>query len=150
MNVAFRLATRADVPGVVALLTDDSLGATREDATVPDSYFAAFDAMQAEGANHLIVGVDGEEIVATYQLTFITGLSLKATRRAQVESVRVAAGLRGGGIGNLLMADAERRAREAGCRLIQLTTNRQRSAAHRFYDGLGYEATHLGYKKPLG
>ncbi|MGR3454385.1 N-acetyltransferase family protein [Pseudooceanicola sp.] len=150
MTPHFREARRADVPEVVALLADDTLGATREGTGEIDRYLAAFDAMRAEGANHLIVGEAGGRVVATYQLTFITGLSLKATRRAQVESVRVAAGLRGGGIGQLLMADAERRAREAGCGLIQLTSNRERAAAHRFYDRLGYAASHLGYKKPLG
>ena len=150
MSVSFRMAVRADVPAVVALLSDDTLGATREGADALESYFAAFDAMQAEGANHLVVGVGDGAVVASYQLTFINGLSLKATRRAQVESVRVAAPLRNAGIGALLMADAEARAREAGCGLIQLTTNRARSDAHRFYDRLGYEPSHLGYKKALG
>ncbi|WP_375687368.1 GNAT family N-acetyltransferase [Pseudooceanicola sp. LIPI14-2-Ac024] len=148
MSVTFREATRHDVAAIVALLTDDSLGATREgDDLAP--YLAAFDAMQGEGANTLLVGELGGEVVATYQLTFITGLSLKAARRAQVESVRVSDALRGGGIGALLMADAERRARAAGCTLIQLTTNRQRLDAHRFYDRLGYDPSHLGYKKTL-
>ena len=144
----WRPATRADVPQVVGLLADDDLGARREVADIAP-YLAAFDAMQAEGNNTLIVGEQDGAIVATYQLTFISGLSLRAARRAQVESVRVAAALRSTGIGALLMADAEARARAAGCRLIQLTTNRDRLRAHAFYERLGYAPSHIGFKKPL-
>lgn len=146
--IRFREATRADVPGVVALLADDALGAAREGPDLAP-YLAAFDAMQAEGANTLIVGEAAGRIVATCQLTFISGLSLRASRRAQVESVRVAAGLRGRGIGAALMAEAEARARAAGCALLQLTTNRARGDAHRFYERFGYTPSHLGFKKPL-
>ena len=147
--IRFRDATRQDVPAVVALLADDALGAAREGADLAP-YLAAFDAMQAEeGANTLIVGEAAGRIVATCQLTVISGLSLRASRRAQVESVRVAAGLRGRGIGAALMAEAEARARAAGCTLLQLTTNRARGEAHRFYERLGYTPSHLGFKKPL-
>ena len=146
--IRWRLATRDDVAAVVALLTDDDLGARREVADLAP-YLAAFDAMQAEGNNHLIVGDQDGVIVATYQLTFITGLSLRAARRAQVESVRVASNLRSTGIGAALMADAEARARAAGCSLIQLTTNRERSRAHAFYARQGYEPSHFGFKKSL-
>lgn len=149
MTPQFREARRADVPAIVALLADDTLGATREGPGEVDGYLAAFDRMQAEGANHLIVGEADGRVVATYQITYISGLSLKATRRAQVESVRVAAELRGAGLGQRLMADAEARAQAAGCGLIQLTSNRERAGAHRFYDRLGYAASHLGFKKTL-
>jgi GNAT superfamily N-acetyltransferase len=144
----WRPATRTDVPSVVALLADDSLGATRETAD-PAPYLAAFDAMAAEAANHLIVAEDHGRIVATYQITYISGLSLRAARRAQVESVRVAADLRGRGIGAALMADAMSRAHAAGCSLMQLTTNKTRTRAHAFYDGLGFTASHIGYKRDL-
>lgn len=99
MRVIFREARREDVSDIVALLADDMLGAAREvDVSAP--YFAAFDAMQREAGNGLIVGQeDAGSIVATYQLTFISGLSLAAARRAQVESVRVASELRGQGVG---------------------------------------------------
>lgn len=147
--IVWRPAHRGDVPSVVALLADDALGATRE-AGDPAAYLAAFDAMQMEGGNQLIVGDDGGQIVACYQITFISGLSLRASRRAQVEAVRVAAGLRGQGIGAALMADAEARARAAGCKLMQLTTNRSRTRAHAYYAQLGFEASHIGFKKPLG
>ncbi len=146
--IRFRDATREDVPAVVALLADDVLGAAREGADMAP-YLAAFDAMQAEGSNALIVGEEAGRIVATCQLTFISGLSLRASRRAQVESVRVAADLRGRGIGALMMAEAEARARAAGCALLQLTTNRARGDAHRFYERLGFTPSHLGFKKPL-
>lgn len=147
--IRFRPATEQDVPEIVALLADDSLGAARERQDSAE-YLAAFRRMQAEGSNHLIVGVEaGGSVVATYQITFISGLSLRAARRAQVESVRVASALRGKGIGAALMADAEARARATGCSLIQLTTNRTRTDAHRFYERLGFTPSHIGYKREL-
>jgi len=139
----------ADVAAVVALLADDALGAARETADL-ETYRAAFARMQTEGTNRLIVGEDDTgRIVATYQITVISGLSLRAARRALIESVRVAADLRGQGIGALLMADAEARARAAGCRLMQLTTHASRKDAHRFYDRLGFTPSHIGYKRDL-
>ena len=149
MNVSFRAATRDDVPAVLALLRDDDHGVRRETGDLA-TYLDAFDTMQAEGTNTLMIGetADGR-IVATYQLTFITGLSHRATRRAQIESVRVASDLRGQGIGRQMMADAETRARAAGCRLLQLTTQSVRNRARDFYDSLGYTPSHIGFKKPL-
>lgn len=148
MTVTFRDAGPGDVAAVVALLRDDSLGAVREDKDAA-LYDAAFAAMQAEGANTLVVGEREGEIVATYQITFITGLSHRATRRAQVESVRVATHLRGQGIGHQLMEDAERRAVAGGCAMVQLTTHASRNRAREFYDAVGYDPTHVGYKKFL-
>jgi len=149
MTVRFRPGTRADVPAVVALMADDMLGSTRETADM-EQYLAAFDAMQREGANTLIVGEDDSgAVVATYQLTFISGLSLSATRRAQVEGVRVAGHLRGQGVGARMFADVERRAREADCGLIQLTMNKSRTDSHRFYESLGFTASHIGFKRYL-
>jgi len=146
--IRFRPASETDVPSVVALLSDDILGRTRE-RDVDAAYLAAFRAMAAEGHNHLIVGEESGRIVATYQITFISGLSLRAARRAQVESVRIASDLRGKGIGALLMADAEARARAAGCTLMQLTTNKTRADARRFYERLGFTPSHIGYKRDL-
>jgi GNAT superfamily N-acetyltransferase len=83
------------------------------------------------------------------QVTFIPGLSRQGSWRANVEAVRVAAELRGRGIGSQLMAQAEQLARERGCRLVQLTSDLQRADAHRFYTRLGYSASHAGFKKPL-
>jgi GNAT superfamily N-acetyltransferase len=146
--IRFRRARRGDVPAIVALLRDDALGSEREGAGLED-YYAAFDAIADEGGNTLIVGEDRGRIVATYQLTFITGLSLRATRRAQVESVRVAADLRGQGIGAAMIADAEARARAAGCALMQLTMNADRRDAKRFYERLGFKPSHVGFKRSL-
>jgi len=151
--IRFREARVEDVPAVIALLRDDGLGATREEAKMAD-YIAAFARMQAEGSNHLIVGeqsggAQGGRIVATYQITFISGLSLRAARRAQVESVRVASDLRGRGIGTLMLADAEARARARACALIQLTMNTARTDARRFYERQGFVASHTGFKREI-
>ncbi|WBU61233.1 GNAT family N-acetyltransferase [Paracoccus albus] len=146
--IRFRRATRADVPAIVAMLTDDVLGKDRE---VDDlsRYLDAFEAMEQEASNTVYVGVQNGHVVATYQLTIISGLSLSASRRAQIEAVRVDASLRGQGAGAALIADAEERARLSGATLMQLTTNASRKNAHRFYEKLGYEPSHIGYKKPL-
>ncbi|MGV6847291.1 MAG: N-acetyltransferase family protein [Marinibacterium sp.] len=149
MRVTFRAARAGDVPAVVAMLADDVLGAIRESDGMAE-YQAAFEAMQSEGNNHLIVGEAGAgEIVATYQITFVSGLSLAAARRAQVESVRVASAVRGQGVGQQMFADVETRARAAGCRLIQLTMNATRADSRRFYEALGFVASHVGFKRYL-
>ena len=148
MNVAFRHAREADVPAILALLTDDFLGTAREGAGL-DHYLDAFRNMVAEGNNHLIVGTIEDDVVATFQITFISGLSLRAARRAQIESVRVASHLRGQNIGTAMIADAETRARAAGCALIQLTMNKSRTDTARFYQRLGFTPSHIGYKRDL-
>ena len=148
MSVVFRLAGVADVPAVVALLRDDMLGQAREGLDM-DDYIAAFHQMQSEGHNHLIVGESDGRIVATYQLTFIRGLSLRAARRAQIESVRVAGDMRGQQIGEALIGDAENRARAAGCSLMQLTINATRTDSARFYQRVGFTPSHIGYKRDL-
>ena len=147
MRLRFREARREDVPAVVAMLADDTLGATRELGDL-DPYYAAFDAMQAEAANQVIVAED-ETGAIVYQLTLISGLSLAAARRAQVESVRVASSLRGQGAGHQMFADVEARARAAGCGLIQLTMNASRTDSKRFYESLGFTASHIGFKRYL-
>lgn len=144
----FRPATRADVPVVVALLADDVLGRAREGADMA-RYDAAFDAMMAEGGNRLIVGEIAGRVVACYQIITMSGLSLSATRRAEIEGVRIASDLRGQGHGAALLADAERRARAGGCGLLQFTTNKARSDAHRFYERAGFAPSHIGFKKKL-
>lgn len=144
----FREARRGDVPAIVALLRDDPLGAERE--TAPDGdYLAAFDRIAASSDTVLVVGEDEGRVVATFTLSILPGLSRGGASRALVEAVRVASDRRSRGIGARLMADAEERARAAGCAMIQLTTDRTRTEAHRFYERLGYVASHLGFKKPL-
>lgn len=144
----FREARREDVAAIVALLADDELGRARETGPIA-AYLAAFDAMAREAGNRLVVGEREGRIVASYQISFLTGLSLRAIRRAQIESVRVAADQRGRGIGHALMADAEARARAAGCGLMQLTTQKSRTRARRFYESLGFVPSHVGYKRRL-
>jgi len=148
VSLAFRVAGRRDVAAAVELLRDDGLGQMRETAT-PEVYLAAFAEMMAMPGNRLIVGEREEKIVATYQITIIPGISLAAARRAQIEGVRVASGLRGQGIGALLVADAEKRARAAGAVLLQLTMNQNREEARRFYEREGFVASHFGFKKTL-
>ncbi|MCP3972642.1 MAG: GNAT family N-acetyltransferase [Rhodobacteraceae bacterium] len=149
MTVRFRKATRADIPAILALLRDDVLGAARENRP-PGDYLAAFDRMQQEAANWVILGQEDDgSIVATYQLTFVSGLSLGATRRAQIESVRVSGTRRGQRIGEAMIADAEARARDAGCTLLQLTMNAARDDARRFYERAGFTASHIGFKRDL-
>ena len=148
--IRFRTARAEDVPYVVAMLVDDILGAGRELSDM-EVYQGAFARMQTEGGNLVIVGADaGGRIVATYQITFISGLSLAAARRAQIESVRVASDLRGQGIGHQMFADMKMRAADAGCSLIQLTMNQSRKETHRFYESLGFAASHTGFKYTLG
>ncbi|MEQ3710107.1 MAG: GNAT family N-acetyltransferase [Tateyamaria sp.] len=145
---SFRDATAADLPDILALMTDDVLGAGREGPDLAH-YMSAFERLQSETDNHLIVGVHDGRIIATYQLTFISGLSLQAARRAQIETVRVASDLRGQKIGEAMIADAEARARAAGCALMQLTMNKSRTDTARFYQRLGFTPSHIGYKRDL-
>ncbi|WP_431300771.1 GNAT family N-acetyltransferase [Tabrizicola sp. BL-A-41-H6] len=148
MSVVFRDAHWTDVPAIVALLTDDPLGQGREMAKM-DRYLDAFDDIAANPMHQLIVGdVDGR-VMACCQLTILAGLSRGGARRALVEAVRVSADLRSQGVGAAMMAECEARARAAGCTMIQLTTDRSRQDAHRFYERLGYHPTHVGMKKPL-
>lgn len=147
--ITFRTATEADVPAVLALLQDDMLGQAREGADL-DHYQTAFARMQDEGSNHLIVGEDAAaRVIATYQITFISGLSLRAARRAQIESVRVASDLRGQGIGEEMVRDMIARARAGECSLVQLTMNTTRTDTHRFYERMGFVASHTGFKLAL-
>ena len=145
----FRLATVEDVPAIVALLADDPLGQGREGADLAP-YLAAFRALEASRVHQLIVGEDDAgRVVATCQLTILHGLSRQGMTRALVEAVRVAPDLRSRGVGAALIRAAEARARAAGARIIQLTTDKSRTRAHAFYERLGYEASHIGMKKPL-
>ena len=147
----FRRATRADVPGIVAMLADDDLGRTREEATaaLPESYYAAFEAIDADPHQELVVVEQDGTPVGTLQLTYLPYLTYRGGWRAQIEAVRVASGLRGSGLGHALFAWAIARARERGCHLLQLTTDKRRPDAKRFYEDLGFVASHEGMKLDL-
>lgn len=144
-----RRATRQDVPAIVALLADDPLGAAREDTGDLTAYLDAFERVDADPAHELVVLDDRGEVVGTLQLTLLPGLSRRAALRAQVEAVRVASSRRGQALGELLLRWAVERARERGAVLVQLTTDASRGDAHRFYERLGFAATHVGMKLTL-
>ncbi|OLT24747.1 GNAT family N-acetyltransferase [Actinomadura sp. CNU-125] len=149
--MTFREATAADLPRIVRLLADDPLGAARETpgAEIPEAYFTAFAAIEKDQNNTVIVAeVDGE-IAGTLQLTFIPGLTYGGGERAQIEGVRVVSELRGAGVGQALIGEAVDRARARGCRLVQLTTDRQRPDAIRFYQKIGFRPSHMGMKYHL-
>ena len=146
MNVIFRTARREDVPAIVALLADGALGAKREKTSDPAVYAAAFEAVEASPDNEIIVGELDGAIVACLQLTVIPGLGRSGALRAQIEAVRVASSTRGMGLGDRLMREAIDRARDRGCGLVQLTSDKERVDAHRFYERLGFVASHEGMK----
>ena len=153
MTVKFRLAGRRDVPAILELLADDDITRDRGFGVVPEEVdaatWAAFEAIDADPRNELIVADDGGAVVGTCQLTFIPGLSRGGGERMTIEAVRVRADLRGRGVGRQLMAYALSRARERGCRMAQLTTDKRRTGAHRFYASLGFVASHEGMKMNL-
>jgi ribosomal protein S18 acetylase RimI-like enzyme len=146
-----RDATRADLPASVRMLADDPLGAKRERAVdpLPQKYFDAFDAIQTHTGNHLLVAELDGKVVGCLQLTFIPGLSRLGLTRAQIESVRNDSSMRGRKLGELMIQDAVARARQHGCGLVQLTTDKARADAQRFYERLGFVATHIGMKLSL-
>jgi GNAT superfamily N-acetyltransferase len=150
-TVTFRPAVANDLSSIVALLADDVLGSQRENARLPldSAYLAAFEAIEVDPNQLLVVAVDGEEIVGTLQLTFIPGIARKGAWRGQIEAVRIAASRRDQGLGKQLFDWAIGECRARGCGFVQLTTHRDRSDAHRFYDRLGFVASHIGYKMAL-
>ena len=135
----------------VRVLADDPLGAKRERAVdpLPRDYLDAFDAIQTHTGNHLLVAELDGKVVGCLQLTFIPGLSRLGLTRAQIESVRIDSSMRGRKLGELMITDAIARARRHGCGVVQLTTDKARDDAHRFYERLGFVATHIGMKLSL-
>jgi GNAT superfamily N-acetyltransferase len=144
-----RRARREDVDAIVAMLADDELGAQREKPGDP-RYLAAFDALAADPNQYLAVADLDGEVVGTLQLTYLPGLSRLAATRAQVEAVRVRSDQRGTGLGTVLFEWAIDKARADGATLVQLTTDASRADAHRFYEKLGFVASHVGMKLALG
>ena len=146
-----RAAERGDIAAIVDLLAEDPLGEQRESPGDPPDpiYLEAFEAMSAQGGNQVLVAVEAGRVIGCLQLTLIAGLSRRGMLRAQIEAVRVAAAERSAGIGEALFRHAIALAREAGCGLVQLTSDKTRPDAHRFYDRLGFVASHEGYKLVL-
>jgi GNAT superfamily N-acetyltransferase len=147
--VIFRDAQREDLPAIVALLADDVLGAEREEAAADEAYQAAFEQVEADPRSRLIVAEADGQVAGTLQLSLLPGLSRHGMLRAQIEGVRVAAPHRGRGLGRAMIEWAIGQAREHGCGLVQLTSDKRRHDAVRFYESLGFTASHEGLKLPL-
>lgn len=148
-DVIFRRATLADVPGIIAMLADDALGATRETPDELTPYRDALAIIDADPHQLLVVCEHEGALVGTMQITFIAGLSRRAATRALIEGVRIQRDARGTGLGTRMMAWAIAQARNHGCAMVQLTTDASRVDAHRFYERLGFEKTHIGFKMML-
>ncbi len=148
-ELTIRRAGPVDIPAIAALLADDFVAASREGAPL-SAYERGFAAVDADPNQLLAVAELDGEVVATMQISFIPGLSRGGSWRGHVEAVRVASDRRGQKIGEAMMAWAEARCRERGCVVCELTSDNRRDAAHRFYERLGYTASHKGFKKMLG
>jgi len=146
--IQLRPAVVNDLPGIVALLHDDVLGADREHAELAP-YETAFAEIDADPNHQVIVAVDGHDVIACLQVTALPCLTHGGRRRAQIEGVRVRSGRRGDGLGGQLVGHACDWAREQGCGVVQLTTDKARPDALRFYESLGFSPTHEGLKLPL-
>ncbi|QHC26527.1 GNAT family N-acetyltransferase [Streptomyces sp. GS7] len=148
-DIEIRRATEADLPAIVAMLADDPLGAGRESPDDMAPYRAAFATVAADPHQHLVVAVRDGRTIGTLQLTVIPGISRRGATRSIIEAVRIHADERGSGLGTQLIEWAIAESRSLGCLLVQLTSDATRVDAHRFYERLGFEASHLGFKLQL-
>ena len=151
-SVVLRRAKADDLPAIVNLIAADQLGATRDGVTTAGdlaAYQRAFAVIDSDPAHILMVAESGPDIVATMQLSFIPGLARRGALRAQIEAVRVDEAYRSRGLGAAIFAWAIDEARQRGCALVQLTTDKSRTGAHRFYERLGFTASHEGMKLHL-
>jgi GNAT superfamily N-acetyltransferase len=151
--VELRRATGDDLAGLVALLAGDVLGANKEALDQSGEQLApyrrAFALIDADPAHLLVVAREGSQVVGTLQLSVLPGLSRRGGLRGQIESMHVRSELRGRGLGAAMIGWAVEEARRRGCGLVQLTSNKVRSDAHRFYARLGFLASHEGFKLEL-
>jgi GNAT superfamily N-acetyltransferase len=148
-DLEVRSAVADDVPAIVAMLADDPLGAQRESPDDLAPYLTALERLTADPNQRLVVAVREGRVVGTLQLTIIPGLSRRGATRSIIEGVRVHADERGSGLGSQLIEWAIDESRKAGCRLVQLTSDMSRTDAHRFYERLGFTASHTGFKLQL-
>ncbi|MER5447847.1 GNAT family N-acetyltransferase [Streptomyces sp. NPDC002766] len=148
-DLEIRPATADDVPEIVAMLADDPLGAQRESPDDLAPYLAALERLTADPNQHLVVAVRERRVVGTLQLTIVPGLSRRGATRSIIEAVRIHADERGSGLGTQLIEWAIDASRREGCQLVQLTSDNTRADAHRFYERLGFTASHVGFKLPL-
>ena len=148
-DLVIRRATAADVAAIVAMIADDQLGATRESLDDLTPYLRAFERIDSDPNQVLVVAERNDEVIGTLQLTIIAGLSRQGSSRGNIEAVRVAGPARGSGLGTTLIEWAIEESRSRGCSLVQLTSDKSRTAAHRFYDRLGFTNSHEGFKLKL-
>ncbi|OKI65725.1 GNAT family N-acetyltransferase [Streptomyces sp. MJM1172] len=148
-ELAIRPATEDDLPAIVAMLADDPLGATRESPDDLTPYAAALKKLVEDPHQHVVVAVRGDRVVGTLQLTIVPGLSRKGATRSIIEGVRVHADERGSGLGTRFVEWAVDQSRRENCQLVQLTSDVTRTDAHRFYERLGFTASHVGFKLQL-
>ena len=147
-ELTYRLAKREDLPTIVKMLAEDDLGSQREkyEEPLPNSYLKAFEQIEKDENHELIVAELDGEVVGTLHLIYIPSISFQGGLRAQIESLRVDKKWRGQGIGNVMMKWGIERTKGRGAHLVQLTTHRSREEAHRFYERLGFEKSHVGMK----
>ena len=148
-DLEIRTAVTDDVPAIVGMLADDPLGAQRESPDDLSPYLTALERLSADPNQHLVVAVREGRVVGTLQLTVVPGLSRRGATRSIIEAVRVHADERGSGLGSRLVEWAIDASRREGCQLVQLTSDNTRTEAHRFYERLGFTASHVGFKLPL-
>jgi ribosomal protein S18 acetylase RimI-like enzyme len=150
-DLTYRRAVAADLPTLVDMLADDVLGQARERPGEPlaEEYLKGFAAIDADPNQLLLIAEQGGTIAGMLQLTVIPGISHLGSWRGQIEGVRVAAAMRGQGIGEAMLRHAITLAGERGCKIVQLTTNKARADAKRFYEKLGFEPAHEGMKLTL-
>ena len=150
-HLLFRTATADDLPTIIAMIADDQLGQGRDSASLPldQRYLDAFAAIERDPNQRLVVAEQQGIVIGCMQITFIPGLSRRGAWRGQIESVRVARSKRGGGIGTAMFEWAIAECRRHGCNLVQLYTDKSRKDAHRFYERLGFKASHEGMKLAL-
>jgi len=148
LTILFRQANLDDLPTIVQFLADDPLGSEREkfETPLPDSYIDAFNAITTDSNNELIVAAHENEIIGTLQLTFIPGLSYQGSWRMLIEGVRVSREYRSQGIGKRILQWAIDYAKEKNCQMVQLTSTKERMRAIKFYEFLGFKASHTGMK----
>lgn len=144
-----RSATEGDLPAIVAMLADDPLGAARESPDDLTPYLAAFKRLADDPHQRVVVAVRENRVVGTLQLTIVPGLSRQGATRSIIEGVRVHADERGSGLGTQFIRWAIEESRRENCQLVQLTSDVTRTDAHRFYERLGFTASHVGFKLSL-
>ncbi|MEU3445810.1 GNAT family N-acetyltransferase [Streptomyces thermolilacinus] len=148
-DLEIRRATAADIPAIVAMLADDPLGAKRETPDDLSPYLTAFERVATDPNQQLVVAVREGQVIGTLHLTVIPGLSRQGATRALIEAVRIHADARGSGLGTRLFEWAIEESRRQNCVLVQLTSDMTRTDAHRFYERLGFTASHVGFKLAL-